>query len=182
MKYSYSDWNHKQGTIPVLWSRSDYEDHAWKSNHDKRGYTTEDENYNIYKERLGVHILDYEKQGQGIFIPNAMKRVFDYVPKFFDLDKIIYSFMKYPVGNILPWHRDNYPTYCRNNGVDDVESIVRIVVLLNDARPGQQLWIDDRMYTGPAGSWFAWEGSMEHMAANLSKQPRYAMQITGVKP
>lgn len=182
MKYSYSDWNLKQGTIPVRWKKSDYEDHKWISNHDKRGYSTEDENYEIYRERLGVHILDYEKQGEGIFIPESMKRVFDYVPDLFDLDRVVYSFMKYPVGNILPWHVDNYPTYCKNNNVQDVESVVRIVVLLNDATPGQQLWIKEKMCYGPAGSWFAWEGSTEHMAANLSKEPRYAIQITGIKP
>jgi len=182
MKYSFSDWNGKTGTIPVLWQRADYEDHVWVSNHDKRGYTTEDENYNIYRERLGVHILNYERQGEGIFIPESMARVFDYVPALFDLDSIIYSFMKYPVGNILPWHQDNYPTYCKNHGVVDVESIVRIVVLLNDSTPGQQLWIGDRLCAGPAGSWFAWTGSTEHMAANLSKEPRYALQITGILP
>lgn len=182
MKYSYSDWNGKCGTIPVLWKRADYEDHKWVSNHDKRGYTTEDENYNIYRERLGVHILDYERQGEGIFIPDNMKRVFDYVPALFDLRKIVYSFMKYPVGNILPWHFDNYPTYCKNNAVDDIGSIVRIIILLNDSTPGQQLWIKDKMCAGPAGSWFAWTGSTEHMAANLSNQPRYALQLTGIKP
>jgi len=26
MMYSHSDWNHKQGTIPVHWKSSDYED------------------------------------------------------------------------------------------------------------------------------------------------------------
>lgn len=181
-KYSYSNWSKRSGTIPVQWQASDYQDHKWKTNHDKRGYSTKDENYKIYNDRLGVHILDYEKQGEGIFIPESMKKVFDYVPGCFDLDKIIYSFMKYPVGNILPWHRDNYPTYCKNNGIDDVESIVRIVVLLSDGKPGQQLWIEDMYCNGPAGSWFSWEGSTEHMAANLGTVPRYALQITGVKP
>lgn len=166
----------------MLWQKSDYEDHEWVCNHDKRGYSTEDENYNIYKDRLGVHILNYERQGEGIFIPDAIKKVFDYVPGFFDLNKLIYSFMKYPVGNILPWHVDNYPTYCKNNKVDDIRSIVRVVILLHDSTPGQQLWIGDKMCSGPAGSWFAWEGSEEHMAANLSKVPRYALQLTGVKP
>lgn len=181
MKYSYSDWNGKIGTVPVLWQASDYESHTWVPNHDKRGYTTEDENYKIYRERLGLYILNYEQQDKGIFLPDSMKKVFDYVPEMFDLKKTVYSFMKYPVGNILPWHVDNYPTYCRNNDVTNIESIVRLIVLLNDSTPGQQLWINDKMYSGPAGSWFAWEGTTEHMAANLSKEPRYVLQITGVK-
>lgn len=181
MKISYKNWNHKSGHIPVRWQQDDYENQKWIPNHDKRGYSTNKLNYDIYKERLGLHILSYEKQDQGIFIPNSMKLVFDYVPEMFDLKKVIYSFMKYPVGNILPWHVDNYPTYRKKNNVSNVESIVRIIVLLHDSTPGQQLWINDKMYCGPAGSWFAWEGSTEHMAANLSKEPRYVLQITGTK-
>ena len=87
--------------------------------------------------------------------------------------------MKYPVGNILPWHRDNYPVYQKLNNVSDIENIVRIIVFLHDSQPGEQLWIGDKICQGPAGSWFAWSGSTEHMAANLSKKPRYVLQITG---
>lgn len=182
MKYSYSDWNKRQGTVPVLWQKCDYEDRPWIQNHDQKGYHTEDKNYRIYKERLGLHILEYERQGEGIFIPDSMKKVFDYVPQFFDLDKLIYSFMKYPVGNVLPWHVDTYPTYCKKNQVNNIGSIVRVIIFLHDSTPGQQLWIDDKLCLGKAGSWFSWEGHTEHMAANLSKGPRYVMQITGVKP
>jgi hypothetical protein len=57
---------------------------------------------------------------------------------------------------------------------------VRIIVLLNDGKPGQQLWIGDQLCVGSAGSWFSWTGSKEHMAANLSKSPRYVLQITGL--
>ena len=180
MKYSFSDWNCKTGNIPVLWKKSDYEDQVWVPNHSKRGYTTPKENYDIYKDRLGMHILSVEKADEGTFLPSSMKKVFDYVVDFFKLDKAVYSFMKYPVGNILPWHHDTYPVYCKNNQVSNIESIVRIVVFLHDSEPGQQLWIGDKICTGVAGSWFSWMGSKEHMAANLSKKPRYVLQITGV--
>ena len=32
MKYSYSDWNHRQGTIPVNWQPKDYVDLPWYEN------------------------------------------------------------------------------------------------------------------------------------------------------
>lgn len=180
MKYSFSDWNGKTGTIPVSWKPSDYESMEWQDNHDKRGYVTDTENYDIYGKRLGLQILKYEQQDEGIFLPNNIKETFDYVPALFDLNKTVYSFMRYPVGNILPWHRDNYPVYLKKNKVNDIESVVRILVFLHDSHPGQQLWIGDRMCYGPAGSWFAWTGTTEHMAANLSKHPRYVLQITAI--
>ena len=179
MKYTYSDWNHKQGSIPVFWTQDDYESLEWKDNHDNRGYLTSQENYEIYGKRLGLQILKYEQKDRGIFLPDKIRKVFDVAPTFFNLNKIVYSFMRYPVGNILPWHRDNYPVYQKLNGVSDIEKIVRIIVFLHDSRPGEQLWIGDKICQGPAGSWFAWSGSTEHMAANLSKEPRYVLQITG---
>ena len=181
MKYSYSDWNGKTGTIPVSWKPADYELLEWQDNHDKRGYSTDAENYDIYGKRLGLQILKYEQQDQGIFLPKEIRSTFDYVADFFDLDKKIYSFMRYPMGNILPWHRDNYPVYREKNSVSDIESVVRIIVLLHDSEPGHQLWIKDKIYNGPAGSWFSWSGTTEHMAANLSKYPRYVLQITGIR-
>ena len=50
MKYSYSDWNHRQGTIPVNWQPKDYVDLPWYENPDKdQGFSTPKENYDIYK-------------------------------------------------------------------------------------------------------------------------------------
>jgi hypothetical protein len=182
MPYSFTDWNHKQGTIPVAWRPIDYESLQWQDNHDKRGYYTDAENYEIYGKRLGLQILKYEKQDQGIFLPDEVKEKFDYVLDLFDLNNKVYSFMRYPIGHILPWHHDNYPVYRKNNNVSNIENIVRIIVFLHDSKPGQQLWIDDKLCLGTTGTWFSWRGNKEHMAANLSKEARYVLQITGTKP
>ena len=41
MAYSYSDWNNKQGTIPVQWLDTDYTTLPWRINPDKnQGFTT----------------------------------------------------------------------------------------------------------------------------------------------
>ena len=139
MKYSYSDWNGKTGTVPVSWKPADYELLEWQDNHDKRGYSTDAENYDIYGIRLGLQILKYEQQDQGILLPNKVRATFDYVVDFFDLDKKIYSFMRYPVGNILPWHQDIYPVYRKKNNVSDIDSIVRIKEIMFDCQTMQHL-------------------------------------------
>ena len=85
------------------------------------------------------------------------------------------------VGQVLPWHKDGYVTFIKNKQVQDKNSIMRIIVFLQDSIPGHQLWIKDKICMGPAGSYFAWEGETEHMAANLGIEARYVLQLTGVK-
>jgi len=177
--YSYSDWNNRRGTIPVQWKANDYVDLPWFEHPDKRqGFTTAEENYGIYKERVGCLIPKFEKVGKGVFIPDEVENVFGYVLSFFDIKDSVYAFAKYKPGLILPWHKDNYPTYARNKNAK-VEDIVRIMIFMHDPAPGHQLWIEDRFCTGPAGSWFSWQGSTKHMAANLGESDRYVIQITG---
>ena len=51
--YSHSDWNHKQGTVPVNWQPKAYVDLPWYENPDKdQGFTTPSENYKIYKAKI----------------------------------------------------------------------------------------------------------------------------------
>jgi len=182
MMYSHSDWNHKKGTIPVHWKPGDYEHLPWYEHPDKRqGFTTRKENYDIYGERVGCLIPKFEEVGKGVFIPDGTSKIFGYVLSQFDLDDSVYAFAKYTPGLILPWHKDNYPTYARNKKAE-VEDIVRIMVFLHDPAPGHQLWIEDQYCSGPAGSWFSWQGATKHMAANLGETDRYVIQITGKNP
>ena len=39
--------------------------------------------------------------------------------------------------------------------------------------------IGDKFCSGPKGSWFSWQGSTKHMAANLGETDRYVIQLTG---
>jgi hypothetical protein len=179
MKYSYSDWNDKQGTIPVNWRSADYEQLPWYRNPDRnKGFTTAEENYSIYGERIGCYIPKFEEAGKGIFIPDNVDKIFGYVLNYFDLKDSVYAFAKYTPGMIIPWHKDNYPTYAKNKNVK-VERIVRVMIFLHDSLPGHQLWIEDRFCTGPIGTWFSWHSDTKHMAANLGETDRYVIQITG---
>ena len=179
MKYSYSDWNLRTGTIPVKWFRDDYEKLPWYRNPDRnKGFKTAEHNYNIYGDRVGCFIPKFEQAGKGIFIPEDVDQRFGYVLNHFELNDSVYAFAKYTPGMILPWHKDNYPTYARNKKAD-VDRIVRVMVFLHSPSPGHQLWIEDKFCTGPAGTWFSWQGATKHMAANLGEQDRYVIQITG---
>ena len=53
-------------------------------------------------------------------------------------------------------------------------------MFLHEQKAGHQLWIQDKICTGPAGSYFGWGKDVEHMAANLGNEDRYILQITGV--
>lgn len=179
MTYSYSDWNNKQGTIPVQWLDTDYTTLPWRINPDEnQGFTTPKKNYDIYGKRVGCLTPVFEEIGKGVFVPRDVDKIFGYILDHFNLTDSVYAFAKYTPGLILPWHKDNYPTYAKNKNAE-VKDIVRIMIFLHNPAPGHQLWIEDKYCTGPAGSWFSWQGRTKHMAANLGEIDRYVIQITG---
>jgi hypothetical protein len=168
MKYSFSNWEKRSGTIPVTWTEDDYTTNtSWRTHGDKnKGFTAYGNAHDIYNNNIGV------------LIPNNLLDVFD-VRTYFDLENQVFDLSKYTPGMILPWHQDDYPTYSKNMAVNDINNIVRIIVFLHNPAPGHQLWINDRLCNGPAGSWYAWTGTTKHMAANLGEIDRYVIQITG---
>ena len=169
MKYSYSDWNNKQGTIPIFWKKEHYVHSGWYRHPDKtHGFSTDDINYKIYGDNLGV------------YIPETLDNVFEKTFEFFDLKELVFSLSMYDPGMILPWHQDNYPTYRKNKQIADPEQVVRVMVFLEDSQPGHQLWIEDKMCSGSAGSWFSWQGRKKHMACNVGESKRYVLQLTGL--
>jgi hypothetical protein len=168
MKYSFDSWKHQTGTVPVSWTVADYtEKTAWYQHDGGKGFTTTDKNHDIYSKNIGV------------LIPRAVLPVFSQVTEYFDLEDIVCDLSKYTPGMMLPWHHDDYPTYSKNMNVTDKNKIVRIIVFLHQSQPGHQLWIEDRLCSGAAGTWFSWIGATRHMAANLGESDRYVIQITG---
>ena len=79
MKYSYSDWNGKTGTIPVFWNKEHYLNAGWYRHPDRtHGFSTEDTNYKIYGDNLGV------------YIPKTLDSAFEQAFDFFNLDEIVF--------------------------------------------------------------------------------------------
>ena len=97
------------------------------------------------------------------------------------LKKVVVAVNKLTPGQILPYHTDKYQTYKTRNNITEQDEIVRIIDFLHDQKAGHQLWIEDNICVGPAGSYFGWGKGVEHMAANLGNDDRYILQVTGIK-
>lgn len=171
----FKNWNDQQGIIDTQWKSTDYETLQFtKREHDYAengmGFVTEKTNFSIYGKNISVFV------GNSFEMPDVLQKI----TALFDLDEIVSNVNMYNPGMILPWHQDSYVTYANNKKLKKIDGIVRVIVFLHDSLPGQQLWIGDRFCFGKAGSWFSWQGSQIHMAANLSMTDRYVLQITGI--
>ena len=107
--------------------------------------------------------------------------VFQNIKDSFNLFKPVIAVNRLQPGKILPFHRDLFNTYIKRNDIAPEDKITRIIVFLHKPKAGHQLWIEDQICVGDAGSYFGWEQDTVHMAANLGSEMRYIIQITGVK-
>ena len=172
---SNTHWTHKKGHIPVTWTKEDYTKIRTKRNYDTpnnhSGAFYDKKHFGIYGDNLGSCVLAPDE---------VMPDVFLTLCSHFDLKETVCVINSYQPGQVLPFHRDTYQTYAKNKQVSDISKIVRVIMFLHDQIPGQQLWIEDKMYQGNAGFWVAWQGDCVHMAANLSDEARYVLQFTGI--
>lgn len=108
-----------------------------------------------------------------------MNYVQDYFP---ELKNLNFCISRFTPGTYFPMHIDRYGYYSKANNIQDLSSIVRYVLFLEDSAPGHMLQIGDTVYHNwPAGLCVGWNHSTPHMAANLGMQDRYTLQITGTK-
>ncbi len=122
-----------------------------------------------YDNRAGAHIC------------NEIPEIFLKIAEDFGLANTVVALHKMKVGQVLPWHVDSCKTYIARNKIRNKKNIVRIIIFLEDAMPGHQLWIKDRLCNGEAGTFFGWMYGTKHMAANLGERDRYTLQITGLR-
>ena len=84
-------------------------------------------------------------------------------------------------GDIIPDHADSYINYRKRLGVK-LDQVYRILVFLQDWQPGFLSEVNGQAINHyPAGTYVIWPGDTRHMAGNLSRQPRYTLQITATK-
>jgi hypothetical protein len=96
-----------------------------------------------------------------------------------ELDNIGTSYYKMMPGNLLPYHQDQYVSYCQYHSTT-IDQVWRAIVFLQDWQPGFLFEIDGKPVTEySAGTYVVWQGTVPHMAGNLGKIPRYTLQITG---
>lgn len=157
-----------KGSVPVTWQPDDYLNLDW--------FNYEDIPYRFTSrvKDLGVYNVGVASCSEGL--PDSLMRVAD---NFSHINNVVTAVNRMTPGQTLPFHSDNYSSYRKNFGIDDEVNIIRIIVFLHDPAPGQQLWVEDEFCAGICGSYFSWENKAAHMAANLSTQDRYVLQITG---
>lgn len=108
-------------------------------------------------------------------MPEWVKR-FD---KIFDLKNMTYNFYKMQQLEIMPEHVDHFQTYMKLFDVE-YENAVRILVMLEDWKPGHYLEVDGvGIVNWVAGDYFMWDSDVPHAASNIGTQDRYTLQITG---
>jgi hypothetical protein len=155
------------GKIDVTWTEEDYINLPWFTNEaheEKFNATVDTSTYDVGVDMCFENLPD----------------VFQNIKDSFNLFKPVIAVNRLQPGKILPFHRDLFKTYKLRNNISSEEKITRIIVFLHKPKAGHQLWIEDQICVGDAGSYFGWEQDTVHMAANLGSEMRYILQITGV--
>lgn len=84
-------------------------------------------------------------------------------------------------GIIMPEHRDTFTKYREINGLLMKDNVGRAVVFLEDWKSGHYFEIDENpIVNWKKGDCVIWKNDTPHMAANLGKENRYTMQVTGI--
>ena len=109
----------------------------------------------------------------------------DYAQPFFTLmpwDNVGIAFYQQTTLQMLPLHQDSYISFRRVFNIEDPSVIWRCIVFLEDWRSGHYFEIDNKGFTNwKKGDYVFWNYDVPHFAANIGLEPRYTMQITGMK-
>lgn len=162
----------------------------WTKGHISRFWAHEDyKKFQYVKQPLmESEIEEWEKQGYD-YVKSFSGSMYDnknpmpeWVSRFndiFDLKDMTYNFYKMSQLDIMPVHVDHFQTYMKIFGAK-YENIVRILIMLDDWKPGHYLEIDGvGVVNWIAGDYFMWQSDIPHSAANIGIEDRYTLQITG---
>jgi hypothetical protein len=102
--------------------------------------------------------------------------------KLFDWENVGISFYRMNTLDALPLHQDSYISYRKMFDITDPGVIWRGIVFLEDWKSGHYFEIDGKAHLNwQAGDYVFWNYDVPHYAANFGLEPRYTMQITGMK-
>jgi hypothetical protein len=86
-----------------------------------------------------------------------------------------------PPGIIMPEHSDAFVKYREIMNLKETDNVGRAVIFLEDWKSGHYFEIDETpIINWKKGNYVMWKNDTPHMAANLGKENRYTMQITGI--
>jgi hypothetical protein len=98
-----------------------------------------------------------------------------------DFKNLTFTFYKMDTLEIMPEHVDHFRTYLRLHNAE-YKNVVRILVMLEDWKPGHYLEIDGvGIVNWIAGDYFVWDSDVPHAASNVGVDPRYTLQISAEK-
>jgi hypothetical protein len=84
-------------------------------------------------------------------------------------------------GTIMPEHSDTFIKYIEIMNLKTTDDVGRAVIFLEDWKSGHYFEIDETpMVNWKKGDYVLWKNDTPHMAANLGKENRYTMQVTGI--
>lgn len=108
--------------------------------------------------------------------PDWTQQIIDYI----GLSLSGSSYYRMSPGKILPYHRDTYQRFISYHCINNIKTIHRAIIFLEDWTPGHIFEVDgDPIYNYKAGTYVLWQYDTPHMAANLGLKDRYTLQITG---
>lgn len=126
------------------------------------------------RQRYSNNVMASIHVGLGADFESDLAQEFDWLT---DLE---FAVNRLEPGSILPAHKDRYGSY-RTRHMAPVDTLIRVIVFLQDWQPGHLLQIDQTLLAHwQQGDWAAWSGHTPHLAANLGHTHRYTLQITGI--
>lgn len=166
-----------KGHIVPFWNKSDYVDLPYV----KQGITEEEVNIWVndgYPKDLSFTGMMYDNKNT---MPTFINKLKEYFVSSYE--NLTFTFYKMESMDIMPNHIDHFRTYCKLFDVNR-DNVVRILVMLEDWKPGHYLEINSKAITNwVAGDYFIWENDVPHAASNIGKKvdTRYTLQITATK-
>lgn len=99
----------------------------------------------------------------------------------FDWQHFGWSSYRMGPGTVLPNHSDTYERFKSLFDIQDIETIYRAVVMLEDWQSGHYLEVNGTpVISWKQGDFVVWRGTTPHLASNMGKTDRYTLQITGI--
>lgn len=159
----------RQGKINPLWNKNDFVNLSY-------------ENVTYGKQVIVDDPRDFDRYtiGMGYFRDQSLESTFNLTEHFSHLKNKTFAIHKISSGYVLPFHSDLFSKYKEIFSITDIDQIERIIVFLEDWKDGHILQVGKILLSNwEIGSWISWNGKELHMAANLGREDRYTLQITG---
>lgn len=162
----------KTGHINPIWTVDDYVNLNYNRD------TVADSYLNQF---LGAGHIEEQMCLFNYFEPKPMPASIEYIKSHFqELKNLTAAVNLVKPGQYMPYHSDLYLRWMQVHNHNNIETIVRIIVMLEHGEQGQILHVGDCLHTmWKAGDWFSWNGTTMHALYNMSLRNRYAIQLTG---